>query len=201
MTRIFLLSVALLIGTTTFAQQAERKSSLGIRTGLATYYGELNSRLFSASEESIDLFNNLDYATLGIDYETYVGNAWGLGFSYTRAEFSASDRSIDWDGNLLRGSANFNRSLNVNTKISQLSAYGLWSGNDGKLFKETAFFSPYAKLGIGILKFNSRGNLTDASNRPYTYRDGEVFIQSNFDLLEPTSVDATYDTDLRPLNT
>lgn len=201
MTRIILLSMVLIIGTTTFAQQAERVGSIGIRTGLSTYYGELNNKLFPASTESAKLFDNLDYASWSVDYETYLGTAWGIGVSYTNAEFSASDRSVDWNGNLLRNEENFNRSLNVNTKIQQLSLYGLWSGNNGKFFRENAFFSPFAKLGIGIAKFDPRGNLRSAAGNPYTYQDGEVFEFISTDAIAASNVDNTFETELRPLDT
>ena len=201
MTRILLLSVALFIGLQTFAQQALRVGSIGVRTGLSTYYGELNNRAFPASPESADLIDNLDYLSWGVDYETYLGNAWGIGLSYTKSEFSSSDRAIDWSGDFLRKESFFNRSINVNTKIQQLSLYGIWSGNNGKFFREAAFFSPFAKFGIGVLKFTPRGDLISEAGNIYSYSGGNPFESDGTDLNVPTRLDGNFETELRELNT
>lgn len=199
-----------LLGTLVFvarghAQQAETSGSLGVRAGVATYYGELNDQLFPARPELRDLGDNLDYLTWGIDLERYFGNGWGVGLLYTNAQFSASDRRIDWDGELVTDADDFRRALNVSTSVNDLAVYGMWSANDGKVLSETAVLAPFFKLGFGVTRFEPRGDLFTLGDRRYLYgEDGRVFAEPvGFEspLPLPEGVDGDYETDLRELRT
>ena len=187
------------------AQQAEASSSIGLRVGVATYYGELNDRLFPARPELRDLGDNLDYLTWGVDAERYFGNGWGVGLQYANAQFSASDRAIDWGGDLDASADDFGRALNVSTSINDLAAYAIWSANDGRLLSETAVLAPFVKLGFGVTRFQPRGDLFTLGGRRYIYGDdGRVFAApEGFEapLLLPGGVDGEYETDLRDLRT
>ena len=196
---------AVAIVWTAAGQQAETVSSIGLRAGVATYYGELNDALFPARPELRDLGANLGYLSWGVDVERYFGNGWGVGLLYTNAEFSASDRAIDWDGDLDLDADDFGRALNVSTSVNDLAVYGLWSANDGRVLSETATLAPYVKFGLGVTRFEPRGDLFVADGRRYRYEtDGTVSALDPADGVAvplPAGVDGVYETDLRPLRT
>ena len=200
------LAAALLAGaalTAATAQQAERVSSLGIKGGLATYYGELNDgRLFPATPESANLFDgNLDYVSWGLDYEQYLGDSWGIGLVYTNSEFTALDRAVDWSGDPVE-TATFARSLNVRTKINDLALYGIWSANNGKLLSEDAFLAPYVKLGVGLTRYRPFGDLLSDNGSRYIYaEDGSIRNSIADGVTAPTQLDGVYETELRDLET
>ena len=199
----FVALVALTISSAR-AQQAERSSSIGLRAGVTTYYGELNDDLFPARPELIDLGDNLDYLTWGVDLERYFGNGWGVGLLYTNAQFSASDREVDWDGNLQADAEDFGRALNVSTSINDLAAYGIWSANDGRLLSETAFLAPFVKFGLGVTRYQTRGDLFAANGNRYIYTDGTDVLTvgpADSPILLPEGTDGVYETELRDLET
>ncbi len=205
MTKLLAFGVsALSILGSAHAQQSETVSSLGVKVGLSTYYGELNDRIFPATSESRRLFNNIDYASWGLDYEQYFGNAWGAGILYTNSEFSASDRRIKWNGDLITDAENFARGLNVRTKINDLSVYGIWSANDGKLISETSWLAPYFKFGVGLTKFDTYGDLTYQGDGTYAYAaDGSISATpAGSDApVVLDELDGTFETPLRELGT
>ena len=186
----------------TSAQQAERDGSFGLRVGVTTYYGELNDRIFPARPELRgDLGDILGYATWGLDYESYFGNGFGISLGYANAEFTASDRGIDWSGELQRGEPNFRRALNVRTKLNELSLLLTWSANDGRVLPEDAWLAPFARLGVAGARFTAYGDLYRAG-LPYVYaEDGQILQGGGSDILVPSELDGDYETRLRALQT
>ena len=202
--RTLLISVALLLAfaKTGLSQQAERNSSLGLYGGVTTYYGELNDKFFPNRPEWIDPFDNLGSLSWGVDLEQYLGDAWAIGLLYTNSEFTASDRKIDSDGNLLPDAENFGRALNVRTSINDLALYGQWSANDGKLLSEDAFLSPFLRAGVGLTRFRTYGDLGLGDGAFYRYQaDGSVLYPDQGDNLVPVQTDNVYETELTDLTT
>ncbi|MFK8056584.1 MAG: hypothetical protein AB8F78_10730 [Saprospiraceae bacterium] len=199
--RVVFISLAISVSCIASAQQALRFGSISTNVGMSTYYGELNNKLLPSTTETIQLVNSQRFTSWSIDYEQYFGNSLAVGISYTNAVVSASDRALDWNGDLVLDAENFDRSLHFRTEIEQYSLYSKWSGNDGRFFKTTAFFSPYVKFGMGFSKFTSYGDLFDANGWRYLYGRDELYGVEGGDILAKTQMDGVYETELRPLNT
>ncbi len=176
--KISILLVAFICTHPAAAQQDKFGWRLGAAGGLMSYTGDLTDqfRLVQPTPRTIHPFDHIDFKTYGLTAERSLSRAWGLGISYSKGQFTANDRSIDWKGKLQTNGSNFDRSLNALTKIRNYGAYFAYYFDNEKLMGKTAFFAPYLKAGVGVTRFKVYGDLYfGENNQPYYYwPDGTI---------------------------
>ena len=198
--------IFLLVGQFAFAQQNNYKWRVGVHGGLNSYYGDLSSeRIFDPSSGLLDL-NNTDQIAYGLSVEKSLSKAWGVRLLASRGQFTANDRTTNLDGELFLDNENFDRSLNAQTSFTDASLMMNYYFDNGKLFSDEAFFSPYFGIGIGFNKFEVKGDLYDTNGQRYYYwSDNTVRNMSELDPDANTAViieqDGEFETDLTALQT
>ncbi len=198
--------IFLLVGQFVFAQQNNYKWRIGVHGGLNSYYGDLSSeRIFDPSSGLLDL-NNTDQIAYGLSVEKSISKAWGLRLLASRGQFTANDRTTNLDGDLFLDNENFDRALNAQTTFSDASLMMNYYFDNGKIFSDEAFISPYFGIGIGVNIFEVKGDLYDANGQQYYYwSDNTIRNMSEADPNASTAIiieqDGDFETDLTALQT
>jgi hypothetical protein len=98
------------------------------------------------------------------------------------------------------------RNLNFQSEIFQGELTLVGHFDNDLIFKRDMIFAPYLFAGIGYLKFNPHGDLTDANGKTYYYwEDGSIKdideAAPNYFMAQEIQRDYTYETKLTDLNT
>ena len=196
----------LLLNLPGYAQHERYGWQVGAYGGLMNYSGDLTDRfrIFQPTERTITPLENVRFKTYGASVEKSLGKSWGLGLLYSRGEWTATDRAIDWNGDLQTGRKNFGRSLNALTKVQDLSLLFTLYTDNGSLLPKGAFFSPYLQFGGGLTWFEVYGDLyhgDEQDQRYYYWDDGSVRNLPPGDpaakIIEPDGIYETYLPDLQ----
>lgn len=200
MKKLSLTLTLVLISTVVFAQQDRFHWRFGLKSGIMTYFGDLNSRAFPANQSLID--KDLDFLSHGLVIEKRLKQSSSLRLSLSKGQFIANDRAIDFKGKLI-DSKNFDRSLNAKTTIKDIGLHYTWHSDNDRLFSQKAFLSPYAGIGLGLSSFEVFGDvLTSEGNRYHYWSDGTIR-----DMAEASGTgniinqDGIFETNLTRLNT
>ena len=176
--KITILLGAFLLANAAVAQQDNFGWRLGAQGGIMSYNGDLTGqfRLIQPTPKTTHPFDHINFETYGFTAERSLSRAWGFGVSYSKGQFTANDRAIDWNGKLQTRNENFDRSLNALTKIKNYGAYFVYYFDNEKLLGKSAFLSPYLKAGVGVTRFKVYGDLYfGENNQPYFYwPDGTI---------------------------
>jgi len=123
------------------AQQDLYQWRVGVHGGYFFYLGDLNSSVNNFYEISQpindpDGFQNTrDLVSYGLSVEHRMSAGWSLKLLGTQGVFQANDRTINyWNGNIL-SNTNYNRSLNVETSIWDVSLMATYHFDDGNFLK------------------------------------------------------------------
>ena len=153
------------------AQQNDYGWRLGIYGGASTYYGDLSYRgidaqPFLAGFPSTFKRNSKDY-TYGVSIEKNVSPSIGVKVLGSVGQFTANDRTRDFNQQLLSNNPYFQRSLNVQTRLQDLSLLVTYYLDNGKILSQKSFVSPYISLGVGITRFRTYADLYDRNSKQY----------------------------------
>lgn len=182
------------------AQQDRFNWRLGAKSGVMSYFGDLNSRFLPANQALID--KDFDFLSYGISLEKRLKQTSMLRISISRGQFIANDRAIDFDGNLVNDPF-LARSLNAKTNIQEASVHYIWYADNDRLLSKKAFIAPYFGLGAGLSLFEVFGDVRNKNGDFYFYwSDGTIRdlpeILGNGQIVEQ---DGTFETNLSDLQT
>lgn len=188
-----LLVVAMLFMHPAFTQLDPYKYRLGLGVGYTNYYGDLSPYRTSEFRNLRRLFDyNPTYihqASYAVSLERRLSSSVGLMLQAGRYDLSMSDRYVNKDGIPQIHLPNYNRSLNFRTELQDLGLALVFRTDNDRLLNKHAFMAPYLTLGMGISRFDVRGDLLDDDGNRYDYFQPSV---------TPNGV---FETSLREVNT
>jgi outer membrane protein OmpA-like peptidoglycan-associated protein len=194
-----------LFAATAFSQQDNYGWRVGVTGGAMTYYGDLSTQIINIQSPWLDITNNLDHVSYGINIENNFSKAWGWRLSANRGRFQATDRVIDWDG-AVQLTPNTNRSLNVQTDISNVFfSFNYYTDNEA-LFGSKTRITPYFNFGIGLTRFTPYADLLYSGDERYYYWS-DLTIRDRPEMtlppVAPTIIeqDGVFETNLRDVQT
>ncbi len=186
MKNIRLLFVVLFFWATSsiFAQKTAKVKqfpSVAIGAGILSFNGDIGNGADLSSLSKIR-------AGYNFTIEQRIGKYLAISFNGLYGKLSDSERTKD-------------RSLNFESEIMQGDLNIVLHFDNDLIFSRTSVFAPYLFVGIGYLKFNPHGDLTDKNNIKYNYwSDGTIHDRAESDPLASTSIiiqrDYTYETKL-----
>lgn len=172
---------SLLIGNTYGQGAATRNTyawSLGVHTGVTTYFGDLNYKYFLPNRNDIMSGKNLsalDSRSVGVSLEKRLSGALSLTLNGLYGNVTGNDRTQNWGGSLVTDNPNFARSLNFRTEFYDANLSLTYNGANGFLIRKNARFSPYLSAGIGVTSFFVFGDLyTKDAGRYHYWTDGTI---------------------------
>ena len=195
MKKIILLSIFCVFTVSMFAQQNTYSWRIGAYSGYNFYRGDLNSDL-NIFEGSHPLNNlpNTDWQKLlsyGGSLE-YSSQGFGIKLLGTRGIFRANDRAANRNGDFI-SHANFDRSLNAETQLYDVSILATFYSDNGRILSQKAFASPYFSIGFGGTHFDVFSNLSDANNQPYYYWSNGLIYNKPEDSQPTDAIELTQD--------
>ncbi len=202
-----LLSLFIAIPFCASGQQNGYGWRLGIYGGASSYYGDLSYRGIDAQPFLAGFPNTFkrkskDY-TYGVSIEKNLSPSVGIKVLGSVGQFTANDRTRDFNQQLLTNNPYFQRSLNVQTKLQDLSLLVTYYLDNGKILSQKSFISPYISLGIGVTQFRTYADLYDRNGKQYYYwNDNTVHTAAQESPgAELTAQDNAYETELTTLQT
>ncbi len=207
MKKITLFLITMLPLTFLFGQQNKFKWRVGLHGGLYSYYGDLNERILDPQKFIVDKpLENWKYIAHGASIEANYTKAFGIKALYTRGKFAANDRAVNFKKELQTDLEYFDRSLNAQTEIQDISIIGTFYTDNGKIFSERAFLSPYFSAGVGLTFFDVYGDLYLEDGQRYHYWNDHTIrtlaqTDPNALMADIIEQDGIFETNLRELNT
>lgn len=178
---IYLIIASLLVGNAYGQGAATRNTyawSIGVHTGVTSYYGDLSYKFFLPNRNDIMRTKNLsalDSRAVGVSIEKRLSGALALTLNGLYGNVTGNDRTQNWAGNLVTDNPNFARSLNFRTEFYDANISLTYNGANGFLIRKNARFSPYLSAGVGITSFYVFGDLYTAdAGRYYYWTDGSI---------------------------
>ena len=203
MKQIFLL-IFTLSTLSLFAQQDLYSWRVSVHGGGMTYYGDLSNSYLDVQSPWLDVVNQYEETTYGLSVENFFSKTMSWRLSGMRGSFQANDRAIDWNGDILTDAANFDRSLNVRTSITNLMySFNFYADNNGFL-SQKARISPYIGVGVGVTWFTPYADLFDGNGGRYSYwSDNTIRNGSEMNVPNATIInqDGNFETNLREVKT
>jgi len=128
------------------------------------------------------------------------------GFNLNISQSLSPSFRVDFDfvmGNLVANERSVDRSLNFKSRVINGSVMATY--NFAGILKPDRVLNPYLSVGVGILNFDSKGDLTDENGATYYYwSDGSIRSLAQDDPNAESSIelerDYKYETDLRQQN-
>lgn len=191
---IFFFIICLLNVGAAFSQEGSTYNwRLGFGVGYTNYYGDV-SNYRTNQLRNLNRFvsyNKYDYKqpSLSLILNKNITPTLGLMIQANHHQFGASDRYRQKNGSFDTASINYSRSLNFRTTLQDAGIAFSFNANNGRIFKEDAFFYPAVFVGAGISTFSVKGDLYDEKGNRYDYR------------LPGNITDGIYETDLRSMRT
>lgn len=191
----------LLFGVLPFSQAQQHQYSwkIGVHGGFATYYGDLSHQVFDVHHKMKAPFQNLDFWAYGLSLEYHVSKTFGIRLMGFKSQIVSNDRTYSDNGN-------FNRALNVQTDLIDVSLLGVIYLDNGRIFGHKAVVSPYFLIGGGLTYFDAKADLLAADGNRYYYWSDKTI--RNLDEADPNAnlavvidLDNKYETALSPLQT
>ncbi|MCX6295716.1 MAG: outer membrane beta-barrel protein [Bacteroidetes bacterium] len=155
--------------------------SVAIGAGILSFNGDIGNGVNLSSFSRIRVGYHLTI-------EERIGKYLGVSVNGLYGKLSDSERGLD-------------RNLNFESKIMQGDLNLVLHFDNDLIFSRTSVFAPYMYAGIGYLKFDPYGDLTNKNNVKYNYwSDGTIHDMAQSDPLASTSTliqrDYTYETKL-----
>lgn len=144
------------------AQQHQYSWKIGVHGGFATYYGDLTHQFFEVHHKMKAPFQNLDFWAYGLSLEYHFSKTFGIRLLGLKSQIVGNDR------NVVNG-ANFNRALNVQTDLVDVSLLGAIYLDNGLIFGHKAVISPYFLIGGGLTYFDAKADLLAGDGNRYYY--------------------------------
>ncbi|MCC5939315.1 MAG: OmpA family protein [Lunatimonas sp.] len=170
--------MAMLFMHPAFTQLDPYNYRLGLGVGYTNYYGDLSPYRVSEFRNLRRLFEyNPSYihqASYAFSLEKRLSSSVGLMLQAGRYDMSMSDRYVNKDGVPQTQLPNYNRSLNFRTELHDLGLALVFRTDNDRLLNKNAFMAPYLTLGIGISRFDVRGDLLDDEGNRYDYSQPNV---------------------------
>lgn len=197
----YLVSFWLLFGVLPFSQAQQHRYSwkIGVHGGFANYYGDLSHQVFDVHHKMKAPFQNLDFWAYGLSLEYHVSKTFGIKLMGFKSQIVSNDRTYSDNGN-------FNRALNVQTDLIDVSLLGVIYLDNGRIFGHKAVTSPYFLIGGGLTYFDAKADLLAADGNHYYYWSDRTI--RNLDEADPNAnlavvidLDNKYETALLPLKT
>lgn len=166
---------------------------LGFGVGYTNYYGDV-SNYRTNQLRNLNRFvsyNKYEHnqPSISLILNKNITPTLGLMIQANHHQFGASDRYRQRNGAFDTASINYSRSLNFRTTLQDAGIAFSFNANNGRIFKENAFFYPAVFVGAGISTFNVKGDLYDEKGNRYDYR------------LPGNITDGIFETDLRSMRT
>lgn len=179
---ILLLSLLLAFSAST---QTSYKWNLSIGSGTLFYIGDVGNKKMSRLSPSLQL---------AIERRFSHGLA-----ARARTEFghiSANDRTNAFN-KVNMANPNFNRDLNFRSKITNAYIELMYYTNNGYIFKEDAFISPFAFAGVGLSNFRVFADqfYGPANSQKYNYADEDGNVR-NIPSGDTKVQDGNFETDI-----
>jgi len=155
--------------------------AISIGSGALVYDGEIGKGNGIVGYGRINVGYNL-----GI--EQNFNNTFGLALNGIYGKLSANERSLT-------------RNLNFESPIFQTDLNLVFHFDNGKMINQSSSIGPYLSVGLGYLKFDPHGDVTDKNgNKFYYWKDGSIRnlpeIPSNYPNAVILQRDYTYKTRL-----
>ncbi|MEJ7767443.1 MAG: hypothetical protein WKF89_06510, partial [Chitinophagaceae bacterium] len=176
------------------AQTAVKNNwQLGLGVGYTNYYGDLSNYRVKGLK-NINKFAEFNkyyvhQPSFSVLLQKKLTPTLGVMIQSNHLQFGMSDRYRRNNGTYDTAATNYSRSLNFRTTVRDVGLAFSFSPNNGWIGKETAFFYPSFYLGIGVSKFDVKGDLFDENSNQYNYR------------LPGNIMDGDYETNLREMRT
>jgi len=189
----FFLICLLNVGTLFSQQGSIYNWRLGFGVGYTNYYGDVSN--YSTNQlRNLNRFvsyNKYDHnqPSLSLILNKNITPTLGLMIQANHHQFGASDRYRQRNGSFDTASMNYSRSLNFRTTLQDAGIAFSFNANNGRIFKEDAFFYPAVFVGAGVSTFSVKGDLYDEKGNRYDYR------------LPGNITDGVFETDLRSMHT
>lgn len=166
---------------------------LGFGVGYTNYYGDV-SNYRTNQLRNLNRFvsyNKYEHnqPSISLILNKNITPTLGLMIQANHHQFGASDRYRQRNGAFDTASINYSRSLNFRTTLQDAGIAFSFNANNGRIFKENAFFYPAVFVGAGVSTFSVKGDLYDEKANRYDYR------------LPGNITDGSYETDLRNMRT
>ncbi|MEZ4886925.1 MAG: hypothetical protein R3E32_19505 [Chitinophagales bacterium] len=168
---IILILIGILMSLSTFAQQNFYKYRLGITGGTMLYYGDLTDGLPRVKQYT-------EWAK-GLTLDKSLSRASSIRLSYSEGQIRYNDRTRNWSGDFVENNSNFNRALNFETDIKDVSFSFVFHADNNNMIDDRAFFSPYFTVGIGATHYQVHGDLLDANGEIYNFEANPFLMQDN----------------------
>ncbi len=167
------------------AQQEIYKWRVGVQAGT----------LFSVSDISPNAnfnFKNLGY---GITAERFFNKAWSARVLAGAGRCEANDRDYTQ-------SDNFARSLNAQTRITDVSVMGAYYFDNERNMTEISKVAPYFSAGLGLTSYSIFGDLYRDNNQRYYYYDSKIYDKAQGTAgAKEIKQDGIFETNLTELQT
>ncbi len=181
-----LLLIVLLFSTITAIHgqntaKTKQLPSVAIGAGILSFNGDIGNGVNLSSFSRIRVGYHLTI-------EERIGKYLGVSVNGVYGKLSDSERSLE-------------SNLNFESKIMQGDLNLVLHFDNDLIFSRTSVFAPYIYAGIGYLKFDTYGDLTNKNNIKYNYwSDGTIHDIAETDPLASSSTliqrDYTYETKL-----
>ncbi len=175
---------ALLGSANTYAQQDDFGWRIGYGIGFMNYYGDLSYKIKNSAKDHYLKTKDRGGLAQGIFLERRLAPGTSFQVNYNFGKFSATDRAY-------KGSDYYQRALNFETSVKDLSAAFVFRSDNGFLLGRNAVIAPYVLVGAGITRFKVFGDLKDENGAYYDYSDNN----------EEVELDGDYETELTNLGT
>ena len=206
MKKLLLFTILSLYTSLSFSQQDANRWRLGVLGGAMTYYGDLSASYLDVQSSWLDPVANYNDFSYGLSLEKSMSSAWSWRLAGTKGQFQANDRKIDWNGNLLTNNQYFDRSLNVQTDITNILFTFNYQMDNGWLLGNRSFVAPYVNIGVGWTWFSSFGDLFNENDLRYFYwSDNTIRTAHELSLppFNPSEIkqDGVFETNLQDIQT
>ncbi len=139
----------------TTPEKAKQLPSAALGVGILTFDGDLGNGI------KLSKFSKMR-SGMNLTVEERIGKYLGVSLSGLYGKLSDNESSQS-------------SNLNFESKIIQADLCVVAHFDNDYLLKRNSIMAPYVLAGIGFLKFDPHGDLTDAQGRPYHYwRDGSI---------------------------
>ena len=201
----FSILICLLAISETFSQDVYAWR-LGFNAGASNYYGDLNYQFINA-QDKLGKINSPAFPTrFSANLAYRLSPSWGLNLQAGMGRITANDRARDWNGNLLTENPNFDRALNFQTKLQDVSLSLVYHLNNDWILRREARIAPFLYAGGGITHFDVFGDLSNAEGERYYYWPDQTIRNQLYEPdLDPEPgiifQDGVFEKELRPLRT
>ncbi len=158
------------------------KPTIGIGAGIFNFFGDVNHN--KSVNPMVPSFG------VNVNVAQNLSPSFRVDFDFVMGSLVANERSVD-------------RNLNFKSRVINGSVQATYTF--AGILKPDRIINPYISIGVGILNFDSKGDMKDKNGANYNYwNDGSIRDIAQTDPLAENAVaverDYDYETDLRQAN-